>query len=186
MGLRIIGGSLRGKKLHVVPGIMVRPTADRLREALFNIIAARVREAVVLDLFAGTGALGIEALSRGAEYVVFIDNNQRALSAIARNLKSCAYSERTKIFKWDISKNLNCIKSSMPAFNLVFIDPPYSQNIIKPALFNLYRSNSLASGAYVVIEHTASEPLPADLGQFAIDDQRKYGKTLVSFLIYVV
>ncbi|MBL7179494.1 MAG: 16S rRNA (guanine(966)-N(2))-methyltransferase RsmD [Pseudomonadota bacterium] len=186
MGLRIIGGSLRGKKLHAVRGIMVRPTADRLRESLFNIISARVQEAVVLDLFAGTGALGIEAISRGAESAVFIDNHQQALSAITLNIKSCAFGERTKIIKWDISKSLNCIKSSIPAFNLVFMDPPYGQNIIKPALFNLYRSNSLERGAYIVIEHTASEPIPADLGQFEIDDQRKYGKTLVSFLNYVV
>jgi len=186
MGLRVISGSLRGKKLHAVRGMKVRPTADRLRESIFNIISSRVHEAVVLDLFAGTGALGIEAISRGAESAVFIDNNQGALAVIARNIKSCAYGMRTKVINWDISQNLNCIKSSLPAFNLIFMDPPYRRDIIKPALLNLFHSSSLAKGAYVVIEHADAEPIPADLDAYKIDDQRKYGKTVVSFLNYVI
>ena len=186
MGLRIISGSLRGKKLQAVRGRQVRPTADRLRESIFNILSSRVHEAIVLDLFAGTGALGIEAVSRGAEHAVFIDNSPGALAVIARNIEECAYSRLTKVIKWDISKTLNCIKSSSPPFKLVFIDPPYNRNLIKPALRNLYRSNSVAKGAYVVIEHAAAEPIPANLKAFEIDQQRKYGKTLVSFLSYVV
>ena len=186
MGLRIISGNLRGKKLQAVRGRQVRPTADRLRESIFNILSSRVHEAIVLDLFAGTGALGIEAISRGAECAVFIDSSPGALAVIARNIEACAYSRLTKVIKWDISKNLNCIKSSSPPFNLIFIDPPYNRNIIKAALRNLYRSNSVAKGAYVVIEHAAAEPIPANLEAFEIDHQRKYGKTLVSFLNYVV
>jgi len=186
MSLRIISGSLRGKKLHTVRGMKVRPTADRLRESIFNILSSRIHKAVVLDLFAGTGAFGIEAISRGAEYAVFIDNSREALSVIARNIEACAFSNRTKIVKWDIERNLNCIKSFNQAFNLVFIDPPYNQNIINPSLSNLFKSGSLATGACVVLEHSAAEPLPADLGAFEIEDQRKYGKTLVSFLSYVV
>lgn len=186
MGVRIISGSLKGKKLQTVRGRQVRPTADRLRESIFNILSSRVHEAIVLDLFAGTGALGIEAVSRGAEYAVFIDNSPGALAVIARNIEACAYSRPTKVIKWDISKNLNCIKSSSRPFNLIFIDPPYNRNLIKPALRSLYRSNSLAKGACVVIEHAATEPIPANLEAFEIDHQRKYGKTLVSFLSYVV
>ena len=186
MSLRIISGSLRGKKLHTLRGMKVRPTADRLRESIFNILSARIHNAVVLDLFAGTGAFGIEAISRGAEYAVFIDNSRKALSVIARNIDACAFSNRTKIIKWDIERNLNCIKSFNPAFNFVFIDPPYNQSKINPSLLNLFKSGSLAAGACVVLEHAAAEPLHADLGAFEIDDQRRYGKTLVSFLSYVV
>lgn len=184
--MRIISGSLRGKKLHAVRGMKVRPTADRLRESIFNILSSRIHEAIVLDLFAGTGAFGIEAISRGAEYAVFIDNSQEALSVIARNIEACAFNDRTKIIKWDITRNLSCIKSFNPAFNLVFIDPPYNRNMVNPSLLNLAKSGCLATGAWVVLEHAAAEPLQADPGVFEIDDQRRYGKTLVSFLNYVV
>jgi len=186
MGLRIIGGSFRGKKIFAVRGMRVRPTADRLRESIFNILSARVQDAVVLDLFAGTGALGIEAISRGAEYAVFVDNSRGALSVIARNIESCACGEQTMVIKWDVVRSLNCIKSFRPGFDLVFMDPPYGRNFIKPTLLNLYRSNSLAKGAYIVIEHAAAEPIPSDLEAFGLDDQREYGKTLVSFLNYMI
>ncbi|HSQ84309.1 MAG TPA: RsmD family RNA methyltransferase, partial [Desulfobacterales bacterium] len=89
MGLRIIGGALKGKKLHSVRNMSIRPTADKLRESIFNILSQRVLNAVVIDLFAGTGALGIEALSRGAESVLFVDNANGALSVLRKNIDSC-------------------------------------------------------------------------------------------------
>ncbi len=186
MGLRIIGGDLKRKKLYSVRGTMIRPSADRLRESLFNILSFRVQGSIVLDLFAGTGALGIEALSRGAKFAVFVDKHQSAFSAIYRNIQSCALSNKTKIIKWDIIKNLNCIKAIKPAFNLVLMDPPYNRNIINPALFNLHRSCSLKKGACIVVEHTVLEPIPKDRLEFTIADQRRYGKTLVTFLDYMV
>ena len=182
MGLRLIGGDLRGKKLHSIPGIKIRPTADRLREAIFNILSFRVRGALVLDLFAGTGALGIEALSRGAESAVFIDTDKGVLSLIERNVRSCALNKRAKFIKWNIRKNLNCIMSVQPAFDLVFMDPPYDKDYIKPSLLNLHQSKALAKNACVVIEHSPTEPIPEEGPVFRITDQRKYGKTLVSFL----
>jgi 16S rRNA (guanine966-N2)-methyltransferase len=140
----------------------------------------------VLDLFAGTGALGIEALSRGAESVVFVDNNRGVISVIDRNVRSCALGNRAKIIKWNIKKNLNCLKSIRPAFNLVFLDPPYNQSMVKPALSNLEQSRSPGKEACIVIEHSHLEKIPKDLLNFEVIDQRKYGKTLVSFLNYVV
>ena len=107
MGLRVISGRLKGKKLYSVHGSATRPTADRLRESIFNILSTRVFKAVVLDLFAGTGALGIEALSRGAVSAVFVDNSRKAVSIIRRNITSCAFDQRANIIKWDIKKNLN-------------------------------------------------------------------------------
>jgi len=186
MGLRIIGGSLKGKNLHSVRGKITRPTADRLRESIFNILSPRVQGAVVLDLFSGTGALGIEAVSRGANFAVFIDNNKEAISVIAKNVRSCALDSKVKIIKWNIIKSLNCIKSSKPTFHLVFMDPPYNKNMIEPALFNLHQSNSLDTGACIIIEHAAPEPIPEDLLAFKITSQRKYGKTLVSLLAYMI
>jgi 16S rRNA (guanine966-N2)-methyltransferase len=186
MGLRIISGRFKGKKLHSVPGITIRPTADRLRESIFNILYRRVLDATVLDLFAGTGALGIEALSRGAESAVFVDNNPKALSVIQRNISSCSFDKQTKIIKWDIKKNLNCLKLKAPAFDLVFMDPPYHRGMVTPALLNLKRSGSLKKGARIVVEHSPLEPIPAPVFMFEIADQRKYGKTLVSFLTYMI
>jgi len=185
-GLRIIGGDLKGKKLYSIPGTTIRPTADRLRESIFNILSFRVQDAVVLDLFAGTGALGIEALSRGAESVVFVDNNKGVISVIDRNVGACSLGNRAKMIKWNIKKNLNCLKSIRPAFNLVFLDPPYNQSMVKPALSNLEQSRSLGKKACFVIEHSPLEKIPKDLSCFEVTDQRRYGKTLVSFLNYMV
>jgi 16S rRNA (guanine966-N2)-methyltransferase len=186
MGLRIISGKSRGKKLYSIRGTTIRPTADRLREAVFNILSIYVQNAVVLDLFAGTGALGIEALSRGAEWAVFVDNNNEALSVIERNVKSCAFDDKVNIIKWNIKKNLSCLKSIKLAFDLVFLDPPYNQSMVKPTLFNLHHSKSLGKGASIVVEHSDMESISKDLLAFEIVDQRKYGKTLVSFLNYMV
>jgi 16S rRNA (guanine966-N2)-methyltransferase len=185
MSLRIIGGELKGKKLYTIPGTLVRPTADRLRESIFNILSYLVRDAAVLDLFAGTGAFGIEALSRGAELAVFIDYNKTALSVVERNIQSCAVDNRSKIIRWDIVKNLNCIKSMVSKFDLVFMDPPYNKGLIKPTLLNLHDSGSLCNEASIVIEHNYLEPIPETCKRFELIDQRKYGKKLASFLKYI-
>jgi len=185
-GLRIISGRLKGKKLYSVQGLAIRPTSDKLRESIFNILSYRVVEAIVLDLFAGTGALGIEALSRGAESAVFVDNNQGSLSVIKRNIESCSFDKNANIIRWDIKKNLNFLKSANMTFDLIFLDPPYNQSLVKPALFNLEHSKSLGKGACIVVEHSSLEPLPNDILMFEIADQRRYGQTLVSFLNYLL
>lgn len=182
MGLRIIGGELKGKKLYTIPGTLIRPTSDRLRESIFNILSNLVKKAVVLDLFAGTGALGIETLSRGAESAVFIDDSKAALSVVERNIQSCAVDNRSQIIKWNIVKNLNRIKAVDSKFNLVFMDPPYNKGLIKPTLINLHDSGSLGRDACIIVEHTPFEPVPGACKQFELTDQRKYGKKLISFM----
>ena len=139
-----------------------------------------------LDLFAGTGAMGIEAASRGAESVLFIDNDQKALKALEKNVKACSLESKAKIIKWNILKNLNIPAAFQHAFNLVFIDPPYNQNLIEPTLLNLDQSQCIAKGACVAIEHSPQEPIPKKDQRFKISDQRRYGKTLVSFLLYML
>lgn len=184
--MRVIGGAFKGKKLHSLRGTITRPTSDRLRESIFDIIAFEVKGAFVLDLFAGTGAFAIEALSRGAEFAVFIDNTKNAISIIRENIKSCMIDSRAKVIKWDIKRNLNCIKLMSPPFNLVFIDPPYNKNFIKPALSNLRLSSSMENGALIIVEHSNFESIPEEPVVFKLTDQRRYGKTLVSFLNYMV
>jgi 16S rRNA (guanine966-N2)-methyltransferase len=184
--LRIISGDLKGKKLRSIKGTKTRPTSDRLRESIFNIIAFNVEDTCILDLFAGTGAFAIEALSRGSKFAVFIDISKNAISSITENIKSCSLGNRAKVIKWDINKNLNCVEHSNPAFDLVFMDPPYNQNFLKPTLLSLHLSCCMKKGCLIIIEHSLREPIPKEPAVFEIADQRKYGKTLVSFLNYVI
>ncbi len=182
--MRIIAGDLKRKKLFSSKGQNTRPTSDRLRESIFNILSNRFVGVFVLDLFAGTGALGIEALSRGALFSYFIDNEQQAISTIKKNIQSCKLENKSRALQWDISKNLRCIQNLPKKFDLVFIDPPYHVDLIKPALINLQQSDSLQKGATIVIEHSLYEPIPGSVKYFPIIDQRKYRKTLLSILTY--
>ncbi|MBW2513087.1 MAG: 16S rRNA (guanine(966)-N(2))-methyltransferase RsmD [Deltaproteobacteria bacterium] len=185
--MRIISGTLRGKKLHPFHGKGIRPTSDRTREAMFNILSHEtVSSAVVLDLFSGSGALGIESLSRGADTATFIDREPAAISLLKKNLRSCRLEERSRVISWDIERNLNCLRSHGRRYNLIFLDPPYHRDLVLPALRHLKKSQSMKPGACLVLEHGNADQLPLPLADFNLLDQRRYGKTLVSFLTYMV
>ncbi len=184
MGLHVFSGSLKGIPLFSSKGTAIRPTSGKVREAVFNILSSRVLSAGVLDLFAGSGALGIEALSRGAQRAVFIDVAPNAVSIIRKNLKRCNLEDRSEVFRRDICVNLNCLTRYPDSFDLVFMDPPYHQGMVLPALKNLKQSPALRTGALVVVEHGAKDP--TEQAGYRLVDRRKYGKTLVSFLEYVL
>lgn len=185
-GIRIIGGTSRGKRLQAVRGRGIRPTSNRVRESIFNILSPVVAGSSVLDLFAGTGALGLEALSRGAERAVFIDNHRASVAAIKANMTACGVSDRAFVILWDIVKNLKCLHHVKPVFDLVFMDPPYGRQSVVPVLYNLSESGFLKRESLVVIEHSRHEEIPSETLGFSLSDQRKYGKSLVSFLRCVV
>jgi 16S rRNA (guanine966-N2)-methyltransferase len=182
--LRIIGGEFKGRRLFSVKGFQVRPTKDRHRESIFNMISQNLADAMVLDLFAGTGALGIEALSRGADFAVFVDNYPNALATISKNIQACHLESRAKILKWNILNNLNCLKSY--TFDLVLMDPPYNIGAVSPVLLNLQQCKCLKNKALIVVEHSLDEPFPDKFNSFRLYDQRRYGKTLVSFLNFML
>ena len=184
--MRIIGGEFKGRKLASVRGGNTRPTADRIREAIFNIISSQVYAAVVLDLFAGTGALGLEALSRGAQNAIFIETHKNTLSVLRRNVDAFGLENRATIIKWDILKNLDCLRALSTRIDLVFLDPPYAKNLIEPTLSNLHASGCLEASARIIVEHSPREAIPEDEMPFHLVDQRSYGKTLVSFLDYML
>ncbi|MEE8540178.1 MAG: 16S rRNA (guanine(966)-N(2))-methyltransferase RsmD [Desulfobacterales bacterium] len=186
MGIRVIGGDLKGRRLHTIRGQTIRPTADRIKESIFNILAGRVRKAQVLDLFAGTGALGIEALSRGAASAIFIDNDHKATQVIKANLKLNNLENRSKCIRWDATKNLNCLATISPIFDLVLMDPPYNRNHVNPALTVLHRSGSMQNAALVIVEHAMREPILEGHIPFVLTDQRRYRKSLVSFLTHMI
>lgn len=184
--MRIISGSRRGKKLYAFDGRKIRPTTDRMREAIFNILSSRVKDATVLDLYAGTGTFGLEAVSRGARSAIFIDNHPDAIHLLKKNISACDMIEETRVVKWDIAHDLNCLKGILSGFELVFLDPPYDRNLVHPTLLHLHESGALQPAAHIVIEHGLDDPLPHDLDCFTRVDQRKYGKSLVSFFDYVL
>jgi 16S rRNA (guanine966-N2)-methyltransferase len=185
MPLRVIAGQLRGKKLATVPGRETRPTADRIRESIFNILGTAVRHAHVLDLFAGTGAFGIEALSRGADFALFIENGREALGVLTRNIQACRLADRTRVLNGDAAGSLNGLAGGDRKFDLVFMDPPYRTGMIAPALRHLADSRCLADKARIVVEHAAGEAV-GEAPPFHLQDHRCYGKTLVSFLTCVL
>jgi len=179
--VRVTGGILRGKKLGPLRGLAIRPTTDYLRESIFNILAGGLEDAVVLDLFAGTGSLGIEALSRGAATAVFVDKAPQAIKALTRNICSCSLEEQSTILKRDVLRGLNFLKSIGPAFDLVFIDPPYDKGFVERTMQRLDRAQSTSDKASIIIEHSERETLPEQVASFILHDQRHHGKTLVSF-----
>ncbi len=191
--MRIIAGEFRGRKLLPIRGVRVRPTADRCREAIFNILSTSARDSRVLDLFAGTGALGLEALSRGAEFALFLDNHRDSALVIEGNIQACRVGSRARILRWNILRNLDCLKSMDPGFDLVFMDPPYRKKMIRPVLNHLLDSGALAPGARVVAAHALSEPAPEEIPggsarapRLRLEDRRRYGKTSVSFYEYMI
>lgn len=182
--MRITGGSARGRKL-MTPGsgqADIRPTSDRVREALFNIIAQRTTGSTVLDLFAGTGALGIEALSRGADFALFVDKSREAGRLIEANLRLCFHQPQAAFVRLDLvlrtpSQVLPLALPRTTRFDLVFMDPPYAQKLAEPLLTKIEKTALLAPGALVVIEEHRNVALPSTAGDLTLINQRRYGET---------
>lgn len=181
--MRIVGGKFKKKKLISVQGEKTRPTSDRLRETLFNILSYDVVDTTVLDLFAGTGALGLEAMSRGASSALFLEKMPDAVSVIKKNIDSCNVRDTAGVIRWDILRNLNCL-AGRGEFNLVFMDPPYNKSMLEKTLENLIKSDCLMDKAVLIAEHAASETIDPVPESFSVTDHRIYGKTAVSFLMY--
>jgi 16S rRNA (guanine(966)-N(2))-methyltransferase RsmD len=179
--VRVTGGALKGRKLHPLRGMTIRPTSDYLKESIFSILGGSTEDAVVLDLFAGTGSLGIEALSRGASTAVFVDNAAQAIKTLIRNVKTCSLEEQSTILKRNVLRGLNFLGSTGYLFDLIFVDPPYDKNCVEKTLQLLGRSGSISDLASIVVEHSRREILPEKVDCFTLSDQRDYGKTLVSF-----
>jgi len=184
--LRIIGGTARGRRLQTPSkrsatssGPYIRPTADRAREALFSIIGSEVKHASVLDLYAGTGALGLEALSRSADRTVFVDNSTKAVQLIKKNIELCGFSDRTLVIKSDLRKGISYLAKKLSGihFSIIFADPPYRKNMAVGVLQELADSDLLFPGALVVIEEDARTELPVQVAELTLSDQRQYGET---------
>jgi 16S rRNA (guanine966-N2)-methyltransferase len=177
--LRIIAGALKGRVLAPVQG-RTRPTAARVREAIFNILGAAVAEARVLDLFAGTGALGIEALSRGAAAAVFVEDQPSALKGLRRNLETLGLLERSQVLPLPVAAALRQLAARREPFGLVFLDPPYGGGAASATLKALAASGLILPQAWVVAEHSRRETLPETSGALRQQTLRRYGDTQVA------
>lgn len=184
-GLRVIGGSAKGRRLQVPPGRKVRPTQDRIREALFSILGDTVEGCVVLDAFAGSGALGIEALSRGADRAVFCDEKPECIRAIQENLKRCELTARALVFRARIPEGLLGIRRALSGpCELVLLDPPYGAEGKERILAEFHRFDLLKERARIVFEHSKKDGFACVPAGFVVERERRYGDTLLTFLNY--
>lgn len=180
--MRIISGKSRGRRLATPRGHALRPTSDRVKESIFNILGGEVEGKVVLDLFAGTGNLGIEALSRGAKKTIFVERAREALRMIQRNLLQCNFSGQAEIIPKEVNRAIGILEASGESFDLILMDPPYEKGWIQRTLVKLNNHNIYHEGSVLVIEHGRREPLPQKTGRWAVIKQRMIGDTIISIL----
>jgi 16S rRNA (guanine966-N2)-methyltransferase len=181
--MRIVAGRFRGKQLKPPKSDDIRPTADRVRESLFNILSSRLGPNLdglrVLDLFAGTGALGLEAISRGASFAIFVDSGVEARGLIRDHIESFGLGGQSKLLRRDAT-GLGPVENFKP-FDLIFLDPPYSKGLGEKALISAHVGGWIASGATIVLEERKGAEINLPQG-FAIEDRRDYGDTSIWFM----
>ena len=163
-------------------GDIIRPTSDRVREALFSILGSHIEQSRVLDLFAGTGCLGIEALSRGASEVVFVDRHTLSLDIVRNNLHTCFKEVHAQIIRLDLARETSYFSlkkrlSAQKKFNFIFMDPPYDKKLAETALTMVEKTELLAQEGSVIVEKRWDTPLPEKTGILKLQKKRRYGET---------
>lgn len=171
--MRVITGSARGKRLRELPGLDTRPTTDRVKEGLFNVIQFDIEGRRVLDLFAGTGQLGIEALSRGAAFCDFVDSAPAAMKVIRENVRSCALEERAAFHQKDF---LSFLSTAAGKYNLVFLDPPYASGNLERALEYITEIDIVSRNGIIICESPADHSLPDLPAPYEKGRDYRYGK----------
>ena len=180
--MRIIAGTARGRNFEAPQGRSARPTLDRVREALFGMIQFDIEGRDVLDLFAGSGALGMEALSRGAASAVFCDKNKSSADLVLKNLKSLNFAEKSEVFCCDALSLLKQLSSEHRKFSLVFLDPPYASDLIETVLALMPEYGLLRDGCIIIAEHERKSPIAFADPQFRKREPRFYGETAVTLM----
>lgn len=177
--MRVIAGEAKGRKLKRVPGSSTRPVGQRVKEALFAILGPRVVDACFLDLYAGTGSVGIEALSRGAKLAVFVDRRRKAVATIKDNLAHTGLSERAQVVRADVFSFLR--RDNLEPFDLIYVAPPQYKGLWAKTIYALEDSRVLAAGGLVVAQIYPKEYRQLDLRRLELTEQRKYGSTMLCF-----
>jgi 16S rRNA (guanine966-N2)-methyltransferase len=177
--MRVIAGIYKGRRLKTLEGLSVRPTSDRLRETLFNILAPRIEEAHFADVCAGSGAVGIEALSRGARHVTFIESSLKAARIISENLRNCGIREGYRVINRDALRALKNLEKAQ--FDVIYFDPPYDSEIYTPVMWLIAKQDLLAEGGVLIVEHRRQTPLLPNYDRLRPYRQVAQGESLLTF-----
>ena len=179
--MRIIAGELKGRRLRTLEGPKIRPTSDRLRETLFNILAPRIVDARFLDLCAGSGAIGIEALSRGASEVIFIESTRRAAVLIEENLAHCGVSDRAQVQNREAVVAVRAMAAKSLQFDIIYFDPPYDSHLYSPVLDAISTGRLVANEGVLVVEHRGAVLLNPGYGDLRPYREVKQGDSRLTF-----
>ena len=179
--MRVIAGAAKGRKLQTIEGLSTRPTTDRIKETLFNIIAFDLPESRFLDLFAGSGAIGIEALSRGATQVVFVEYNPQCQQVIQENLMYTKLDKQGRVLGLEVPKALVQLAKEEAMFDIIFLDPPYEAELIEPTLAQIVQNGLLEKDGYIIVERSTQIPL-ASIPGLRILREKEYRTTVMTFL----
>ncbi len=178
--MRVISGSAKGRILKAVPGRGTRPTTDKVKEAIFSMIGPYFEGGTVLDLFAGTGALAIESLSRGADKAVLVDLEAKSIAVIKQNLRQIGFEDRAEVYRSDAARALKALNKRQLAFDLVFLDPPYRNTGMEEMIRLLDQYELLHPGAWIVVEHDAEHTYPETVERTSRNRRTVYGETALS------
>jgi len=180
--MRIIAGTAKGTRLHGLQGLTLRPTLDRVRESLFSQIAPDLPGSRFLDLFAGTGAIGLEALSRGAAAVVFVEPDRRIRELLEKNVARCRFGEdRIRVLPREALLALRLLEKEARAFDWIYVDPPFEAGLYEPVLSALADSCLVAATSLVLVEHHRKQALAANYGKLVSVKNRRLGDTQITF-----
>jgi 16S rRNA (guanine966-N2)-methyltransferase len=183
MGLRIVGGTAKGRKLKGPKTSGIRPASARVRKSLFEILSP-LEGKVILDLFAGTGSMGMEALSKGAEEVTFVDNDRHAISLLLENLNRTGFLTKSYVLKKSAQSAIPWLSQKGKRYDLIFLDPPYNQGHVNDCLVLLKKYPLLSAHGRLVCEHSPQEK-PTIFSGLEVTDERKYGQTRVTMLKFL-
>ncbi len=182
--MRIISGEYKGKKLKPPKNKFIRPTSDRVKEAVFNILGSKVLDSLFLDLFAGTGSMGIEALSRGASRAVFVDNNNSSLKIIRENLEMTKLLNKSEIINDSCLNCVNKLKHKYEKFDIIYMDPPYNMENIIQLLEIVINQGLLDREGVLLLEHSKNKQFDERVNDLIKVKQKRYGDTCISFYTY--
>lgn len=182
--VRIIAGERKGLPLKAVPGDSTRPTTDRVKEAIFNMIGPYFNGGLGLDLYAGSGSLGIEALSRGLSKVIFVDRDAKAIQTIKYNLKRSHYDNNAEVYRNDAKAALRALKKRNLQFSYIFLDPPYHRNALKTEIESIVHYQLLHTDGKVIVEHSSKLELPQTIEKLEKQKFEKYGNTAISIYAF--
>ena len=183
--MRIVAGKNKGNILKSPKDLSVRPTSEKVREALFDILGTSVRETCFLDLFAGTGAVGIEALSRGVKKAIFIEKELKCIKIIKENLEKTENSQNAVVYKIDFLSGLKLLARKDYLLDYIFLDPPYSRGLVNISLLEISNLPILRKSGWIIAQHYKKEKVMENLSNLRLFDQRRYGECYLSFYEYV-